>query len=133
MWTFPAAADAPACIRLQLELLRKLLDDGVTERELNFARSFLVRGQAFEVDTPTKRLWQRLDRRLLSLPANFHDRYVERLQAVTRDEVNDALRRRLSADDLLVSVVATASELRAPLEKAIPDLASTLVVPYETD
>lgn len=133
MWTFPAAADAPACIRLQLELLRKLLDEGVTERELNFARSFLVRGQAFEVDTPTKRLWQRLDRRLLSLPANFHDRYVERLQAVTRDEVNDALRRRLSADDLLVSVVATASELRAPLEKAIPDLASTLVVPYETD
>jgi len=133
MWTFPAATDAAACVKLQLGLLRKLVETGVTERELSFAKSFLARSQAFDVDTPTKRLWQRLDRRLLELPANYHARYVERLQAVTRDEVNAALQRRLSPDHLLVSVVATASELRAPLEKAIANLESTLVVPYETD
>ncbi len=133
MWTFPAAADAPGCVKLQLDLVRKLVEGGVTERELSFAKSFLGRSQAFDVDTPTKRLWRRLDRRLLGLPANFHDRYVERLQAVTRDEVNAALQRRLSPDDLLISVVATASELRTSLERAIPHLESTLVVPYETD
>lgn len=133
MWTFPAAADAGRCIALQLKMLQKLVEDGVSARELSFAKSCLTRGYAFETDTASKRLWQVLDTRLLELPQRYFRDYVERVQAVTLDEVNAALRRRLRPADLLVTVVATAGEHRSALEKAIPDLASTRVVPFDTD
>lgn len=133
MWTFPAANDAARCISLQLSLLERLLETGATAREVAFARSYLTRSYAFERDTASKRLWQRLDTELLDLPRSYYDDYVERVNAVTVDEVNAALRRRLSADDLLVTVVATADTLRAPLEAAIPGLRDTRVVPFDRD
>lgn len=133
MWTFPAAADAGRCIALQLKMVKKLVEAGVSARELAFAKSYLTRSYAFETDTASKRLWHALDTRLLDLPQRYFKDYVDRVQAVTLDEVNDALRRRIRPDDLLVTVVATAGEHRAALEKAIPGLATTRVVPFDTD
>ena len=133
MWTFPAAVDAARCVGLQLSLLERLLDKGATAREVSFARSYLTRGYAFERDTASKRLWQRLDVDLLDLPKSYYAEYVERVNAVTVDDVNAALRRRLSAEDLLITVVATAETLRAPLEAAIPRLHDTRVVPFDHD
>ena len=133
MWTFPAAADAARCVGIQLSLLERLLDKGATAREVSFARSYLTRSYAFERDTASKRLWQRLDVELLGLPKSYYAEYVERVNAVTVDDVNDALRRRLSAEDLLITVVATAETLRAPLEGAIPRLRDTRVVPFDHD
>lgn len=133
MWTFPAAADAPACVALQLKLLEGLVEHGVTARELSFARSYLTRGHAFEVDTAGKRLWQRVEVDLLDLPEDYYTRYLDRLRAVTLDEVNAALRKRLKVRDLVLSVVCTAAELRAPLEAAVPHLRGTAVLPFDTD
>jgi zinc protease len=133
MWTFPSATDAPACIALQLKLLERLIEHGITARELAFAKSFLTKSYAFETDTPSKRLWQSLDQRLVDLPKRYFADYLARIEAVTLDEVNSALRRRLNADDLVLTVVATASQSRVPLERAIKNLASTRVVPFDAE
>ncbi len=133
MWTFPAASDAPACVALQLKMVERLVERGVSARELSFAKSYLSRSFAFETDTASKRLWHQLDVRLLDLPRNYFRDYVDRVQAVTLDEVNAAIRRRIDADDLVITLVATASEIRPALERAIPGLASTRVVPFDAD
>ncbi len=133
MWTFPAAVDAPACIALQLEMLTRLVERGITARELAFAKAYLTRSFAFETDTASKRLWHRLDTALLDMPAGYFRDYVARVDAVTLDDVNAALRRRLHPEHLVITVVATASELRATLERKIPSLASVRVVPFDAD
>lgn len=133
MWTFPAATDAAACVALQLQLLERLVDKGVTARELAFARSYITRGHAFEVDTASKRLWQRIEVDLLDLPRTYYTRYLDHLRDVTLGDVNAALRRRLPVKDLVLSVVCTAAELRAPLEAAIPHLRGTTVLPFDAD
>lgn len=133
MHTFPAATDAAACIALELSMLEELIDGGITQRELDFAKRFIARSYAFEVDTAAKRLRQRLESVLLPLPKGYYERYVERVNAVTLDQANRALRKRLSSDDLVVSIVATAKDLRSALEKAIPRLSSTRVMPFDTD
>lgn len=133
MWTFPAAGDAAACIKLQLKMVERLVERGVTARELAFAKSYLTRSYAFETDTASKRLWQRLDTRLLDLPQRYFRDHVERVEAVTLDEVNDCLRKRIRPKDLVITVVATAGELRAPLEKAIAGLDATRVVPFDAE
>ena len=133
MWTFPKADDAAACIQLELEMLEQWRERGITKRELAWAQRYLVRSHAFAVDTPAKRSGQALDAALYDLPPGYHERYTERVRAVTLDSVNAAVRRRISTEDLLVVVVATEKDIGAELRGCIADLAHTEVVSYDTD
>jgi zinc protease len=131
MWTFPAAKDAAPCIALELELLAKLLDDGITPRELAFMQRYLVRSHAFEIDTAQKRMHQELDIELLSLPRDYHATWLDRVRAVDVAAANEALRSRLTKDDLVVTVVGTAAEILGAVQAAIPGLVGTDVVAYD--
>ncbi len=133
MWTFPAATDAGPCIALELELLERLIAEGITQLELDFAKEFLAESYAFDVDTAYKRARQRVDEEIYSLPSDYHTRYVERVRAVTLEEANAALRARLSAEDLRIVVVGTASAIQSPIEAAIARLAGVEVVPFDQE
>jgi zinc protease len=132
MWTFPAAKDAVPCIELELSLVETLLRDGLTEKEHEFSRAYLAKSHCFEVDTAAKRLDPRIDIELYGLPADYYDRYVEQVEAVTHEQGNAALRERLSADDLAIVLLATASDVREQLEK-IPNVTDVKVVPFDGD
>ena len=131
MWTAPAAADAPACLALQLELLHALREGGLEQAELDQVKSYLVRSHAFEIDTARKRVHQRLEAALFDLPEGYHEKYLERVQAVTLDDANAAVRARLSEDDLVIGVVGTHKTLGEALAKAIPGLAGVSVLPFD--
>jgi zinc protease len=131
MWTFPKASDAAACIALELDLLEKWVDGGVTARELAWAKRYLVRSHAFAVDTASKRVGQALDEEVYGLPPGYHSEYVERIRALSLDEVNTAIRNRVAPNDLLVTVLGTASDIESPVRASIPRLESTEVVPYD--
>jgi zinc protease len=132
MWTFPKASDAAACIALELELLEKWVNGGVTPKELAWAKRYLVRSHAFSVDTATKRVGQALDEEVYSLPAGYHSEYTERIRALSLEDVNTAIRKRITPDDLLVTLVGTAAEIEASVRAAIPRLESTEIVPFDT-
>jgi zinc protease len=132
MHTFPAASDTVACIDLQLRMLEELVSRGITAEELSLAQSYLAKSYAFEIDTASKRLGQRIDVEIFGLPRDYYTRYVERVRAVRLDEANAALRARLSTEDLAIVVVATASEVRDRLA-ALPGVRSVEVVPYDRD
>jgi len=133
MWTFPAAKDAAACIALELELMKAWQEKGILPRELAFAKRYLVRSHAFDVDTPQKRVHQRLDIDLFDLPADYHAKYVEHVQAVTLDEANDAVRRRISNENLVVSLVGTHAEIGEAVANAVPGLSKVEVVAYDAE
>lgn len=133
MWTFPAATDAAACIALELSMLDELVQKGISDEELAFAKSYLGESYAFDVDTPLKRVRQAVDEEVYGLPADYHTGYVSKVQAVTRDQANAALAKRLSSKDFVVVVVGTASDLKDAVAKAIPDLTETEVVPFDTE
>jgi zinc protease len=133
MWTFPAAKDAATCIALELELLHAWREKGISARELAFAKRYLVRSHAFDIDTPQKRVHQQLDVDLFDLPADYHDRYIDNVQAVTLDQANDATRHRISTDDLVVAVVGTHAEIGEAVANAVPGLAKVEVVAYDAE
>lgn len=133
LWTFPKAADAAPCIALELELLEKWCAEGVTAKELAWAQRYLARSHAFAIDTPSKRVGQTLDEELYGLPPDYHDKYVEHVRAVTLEQVNAAIRERITPKNLLITVVGTASEIAAPIKQVIDGLQSTEIVPFETD
>lgn len=132
MWTFPAASDAAACIALELELMEQWVDGGISEEELDFAKSYLVKSYAFAIDTADKRLEQAVDVLLYELPGDYYHGYTKRIANVTREEVNAALKARLSPRDLTLCVVATASDVESSL-RALKGVANVEVVPYDVD
>jgi zinc protease len=132
MWTFPAAQDAAPCIELELSLLETWIEDGIREEELAFAKSYLIKSHAFSVDTADKRVEQAVDVWLYDLPSDYFSGYTKRIADVTLADVNTALKRRLSAKDLVITVLATASELGDAL-RSLPGLESTRVVSFDAD
>jgi zinc protease len=133
LWTFPKASDAAACIALELELLHGLREGGITNGELGWARRYLLRSHAFAIDTAAKRAGLALDAELYELPAGYYEHYLDSLRAVTLEQANQAVRERISEDDLLVAVVGTESDVGAAVREAIPRLAKHEVVRYDAD
>jgi zinc protease len=129
----PGAADCAPCLELELQLLAEFVEKGVTKRELGFIKNYLVRSYAFELDTAPKRLAQAVETELLDLPPDYHTKYVDHVKAVTLESANAAVSARLTANDLVIIVVGTASETLDVVAKAIPDLRSTEVVPFDGD
>jgi zinc protease len=133
MSTAPSAGDAAACLALQLELFHAFRAEGITAAELEFVQRYLVRSHAFDIDTARKRVHQKLDTALYDLPAGYHDRYVEHVSAVELDAARAAVRERLSEDDMVIGVVGTHAEIGEAIKKAIPDLASVTVAPFDLE
>lgn len=131
MWTAPAATDAPACLALELELLHTLLAEGLRQEEIDQVKSYLVRSHAFEIDTARKRVHQRLEAALFDLPEGYHEKYLERVGAVTLESGNAALRARIFEDDLVIGVVGTHKEVGDKIARSIPGLSGITVLPVD--
>ncbi|HTN92039.1 MAG TPA: insulinase family protein, partial [Sorangium sp.] len=80
-----------------------------------------------------KRVHQRLEEILYDLPEGYHDGYLQRVEAVTLDEANAAVRRRISEEDLVIGVVGTHEEIGAVVAAAVPKLAEVKVEPYDLE
>lgn len=132
MWTFPAQTDAAACIRLQLELLEDWVERGVTAKELRAAKKYLISSHVFSSDTASKRVSLLLDELLYELPPGYQEEYIERVQALSLDEVNQAIRKRISPQNLLIAIVGTHSQLGSQIREVIPQLAEDEVVRFDS-
>lgn len=133
MWTAPAAGDAASCLALELELLHAFRSEGITQAELDFVKRYLVRSHAFEIDTARKRVHQRLEVELFGLPADYHESYLPKVEAVTVESANEAVKSRLSEDDLVIGVVGTHAEIGEAIAKAVPKLGGVTVVPFDQE
>lgn len=92
-------------LRVVRRVLNEFVQNGPTDKELEAARSNLVGGFVFRIDSNRKIL------RLMSA-IGFHDlgldyleRWVERINAVSLDEVRDALKRRIRPAEMVTIVV----------------------------
>jgi zinc protease len=133
MWTFPKGEDAAPCIELQLKMLHDLRTKGITKKELAWAKKYLVRSHAFALDTAAKRVGLLLDSALYGLPEGYYENYIEHVKGVTLEAANASVVTRLSEDDLLITVVGTAAQIGDSVRAAIPGLASSEVVPFDTE
>jgi len=132
MWTFPASKDAVDCAVLQLQLLETFVSDGITPRELSFAQKFTKKGNAFEIDTASKRLDHAMEADLMGLPIDFHTRLVERIGDVDATAANRAVRKRLSSRDVSIVMVATAADVQEQAAK-LPGVREVKVVPFDAE
>lgn len=130
MSTAPAAEYSADCAALQLDLLERWVERGTTKANLGFAQRYLINSHCFDRDTSSKRLESRLDVELLDIPRSYVDKYDQLVSRVTQQQANDATRARISPRDLIIVVVATATDVVSSFER-LPGVSSLQVVPFD--
>ena len=119
----PMAAEGPFLMAMQtkndqaeeargllMETLKRFLEEGPDAEELEAARDNLTGGFPLRIDSNRKINEYLAMIGFYGLPTDWLDRFNERLEAVTREQVQDAFRRRLAPERMVTVVVGGAAE-----------------------
>src|SRR5205085_1714120 len=118
--------------RLVLRLYRRLMREGVPPERLRFFQSFLAGVYASDMDAPERRLSARVTAEIQGLPEDYVETYAARIKAVTPDEVAAAIKKHVHADDLAITMVASADEVMKLLLKAGIEATAIDIVPFDS-
>jgi zinc protease len=129
---FTGAERTVTTLKLVLRLYRQLMKNGLTPERVRFFQSFLAGSYASDMDAPERRLSQRVTAELEGLPDDFVDTYVKRLEAVTPEQVSAAVKANVKADNVVITMVATADTLLRLLVKSGIDPIAIDVVKYDS-
>lgn len=129
MSSFPTAEQAVDCAKTMVSLAEGFVSDGLSEREIRAAKSYLVNGRCFEDDTAHKRLDARMDLVLNDQPVEHYTRFDSLVRGVDRASANAAIRERLDLDSMVLSIVGPAATLTKGL-RALPGFSKLVVIPH---
>lgn len=116
---FPKNADTPPAIKEALKLIADLKKSGISETEFSASKQGLVNSAGFSYNTPQKRLENKLIEVLYGLPEGYFKNYANRLSALSLANVNTAIEKFITPDQLLIGVLGTASVSKAEIAKAL--------------
>jgi len=130
-WVFSATDKIVTTLKLALKLYVAFMEKGLSADEVTFFKRFLIGSHASEMDAPEQRLAARVTAEVAGLPADFVDAYPDKVNALTPAVVNAAIKRRVHARDLAITMVATASVMKKLLVDAKVQESAIDVVPYD--
>ena len=119
----PMRAEGPFIMALQtrndqaeeaLAVMRKTLSDfvanGPSKKQLGAAKSNITGGFALKMDSNKKILENVSSIAFYNLPLDYLDTYIDKVKAVSLEQVKDAFQRRVHPDKLLTVIVGGQSE-----------------------
>jgi zinc protease len=131
-WVFTGAERTVTTLKLILRLYRQFMKKGVPAERLRFFQNFLAGTYASDMDAPERRLSARVSAELEGLPEDFVDTYVDRIKAITPEQVAAAIKTHVHADNLAITMVASADTLARLLVKAGIDENAIDIVKYDS-
>jgi len=110
IWIRPVPHDkAVFALREAVRELNLLVKDGLTEEEFEATRNFLLHYSKLWVQSQSRRLGYEQDGKFYGRESLVEE-LAKRLPTMTREQVNEAIRRRLQADNLAVVLVTDDGE-----------------------
>jgi zinc protease len=108
-------------LRAALRELRSLVDEGMTQEEFELTRSFLRKYVRHFAPTTQDQLGYAIDDRFYGLDKAHLDEFVRRMDALTLEEVNSAIKKHLQYKNLEIAIVTgEAAKLREALTSDAP-------------
>lgn len=130
-WVFSGTDKTVATLKLVLKLYVTFMEGGLPPDTVAFFQRFLAGSHAAEMDAPDHRLAARVSGEIAGLPADYLETFAARVAAVTPDQINAAIKRHVTAKDLAITMVATASSMKKLLLDAKIQESAIDVVPYD--
>ncbi len=124
VWIRPVAPEhASFALKAAVHELRRLIDMGLSDKEFEAARGYLMKNVFVTTKTQDQQLGYALDSRWYGI-GEFTGAMRERLQVLSAGDVNTAIRRHLSAENL--SVVAVTRDAAGLVEALLSDAPATM-------
>ncbi|TVP43064.1 MAG: insulinase family protein [Mongoliibacter sp.] len=95
--------------------IRNLRDNGITEEELASAKANLSGAFGRSLESPSTIANFFLNIEIYNLPQDYYTTYLQRLNALTVDQVNAAAKRILKPENMYITVVGNGSEVQEGL------------------
>jgi zinc protease len=99
-----------------LQELRRIRTGDIENGELSDTKSYLMGVFPATVQTSSDIAGRLVDMELYDLPADYFDHYRERIDELTREDMERVARRYIDPDRLLIIVVGAAATVREPLK-----------------
>ena len=107
-------------LRDLLEELRQIREVAVSDAELADAKRAMVASFALSLESPAQMLNLFLTQWRYKLPADYWDKYGDRVMAVTKEQIQTAARKYLAQDRMQVVAVGDPARALEPLQKLGP-------------
>jgi zinc protease len=130
-WVFSASDKTVTTLRLALKLYVAFMNKGIDADTAEFFKRYLVGSHASAMDDPDHRLAARVTAEIAGLPPDHVDSYPERIRAQTPAAINAAIKRRVHARDLAITMVASAPVMKKLLNDAKVQDTAIDVVRYD--
>ncbi len=108
--TFSRNETALEALWLVLDELRRLKSGGVTEEELDGARSYYIGHFPLGLETPTQIATKIIEQEFYGLPEDYLEKYLDNIRSVSREDVNRAAERFLDPQNLIIVLVSRAED-----------------------
>ncbi|HWP82020.1 MAG TPA: pitrilysin family protein [Bacteroidota bacterium] len=97
--------------------LRRIVDEDVTEKEINFAKNSLIRREPQNFETPQQIAGQLVVIALHNLPDNYFDTYVQNFEKVSIADVRRVAKKYLNPASMNIVIVGDVATIKDGLEK----------------
>ncbi|MDO9551940.1 pitrilysin family protein [Rhodonellum sp.] len=95
--------------------IRNLADKGITQSELETAKANLSGSFGRSLESPSTIANFAINTERYKLPKDFYTTYLQRLNAITIEDVNAAAKKHLKPDNMYITVVGNGSEIKDKL------------------
>ncbi len=109
--TYSKNKTAIAALQLILEELKELKSNGVTKEELDRAKSFYIGHYPLNIETPAQIASKILDQEFYGLPDNYLEKYLDNIKAVSKEDIDHAIKRILGPENLIITLVSRAEDI----------------------
>ena len=116
---FPTAKDTPNALALTVQLVRDLKEKGLDQATFDFAKESLINNSGFMYNTARKRAENILLERTLHLPEGFMKTFQSKIEKISLADTNRAIQKFLRPEQMAISVVGTASQIKQPIAHAL--------------
>jgi zinc protease len=124
VWIRPVVPEnGPMAFRIALHEVRKLIESGLSEEDFEATRDYLAKNVFLLTATQDHQLGYALDSRFYGIP-DYATHMRQRLAKLTRAEVNAAVKKHLSGQDLYVVMIT--KDAKGLAEKLVNDVAPAI-------
>lgn len=95
----------------------KRIREGITDRELEFAKSSLIRKFPSNFETYSQVAANLTGKVIFSLPEDYFNTYLDNVRSVSKNDVNEAAVKEILAEETLIAVVGDKSKIREQLKE----------------
>ena len=95
--------------------INKLVDEGVTQEELDMAKANLAGSFGRSLESPSTVANFALNTERYNLPKDYYATYLQKMNALTVEEVNQTAKNLIDPDKLYITAVGNASEIKDKL------------------